>query len=182
MLTSRFVVFAVASALCFRAKDDGGGSGGGESLTLEERLTAAEGNVATLTSERDAAREDRNLVSANLAAATVERDSARRELATANASLAEITGERDVVRNELRTANELLDAMRAQAGNQAATITRLESACRLAGMDPGKLPTSAGGGEPVTADAVVKQMKAEADPKKRGELYNEFVRLTEGKK
>ncbi len=131
-----FSLGLVASALCFLSKSDDAGGGGAPAkpkATLEEQLTSARserdtanGLVASLTTERDTARSERDNLQTQFNVATAAATTANTERDTARGQVTGLTTERDTARNERDTARS--------------NVSRLETLCGVKGVDHRAVP------------------------------------------
>ena len=116
----------------FLAQDKGGGNGGGETPkgTLEQQLaqaqsdlTAAQGSITALTKERDDAKSEVTKITGQFTEATQTATNLQTKVAGLETQVTNLTG-------QLTQSNEKLTKAE---GN----VVRLESLCRIKGVNPG---------------------------------------------
>jgi len=104
--------------------------------TLEERLTAAESNVAGLTSKLVTVENERETARTSLAAMTTERDTLKTQFdgltATANQHLADL----NTARGQITTLTTERDNANTALATANGNVARLTSLCELKGINP----------------------------------------------
>lgn len=111
----------------FFTPDKGGEAGGSKTLSIEEQLTSAKTEIATLTSSN--------------ATLTKERDDARTETAnlksqfdSATQAARDAQSERDTARNELVIARQQITSISAERDAAKENVSRLETLCGVKGI------------------------------------------------
>jgi hypothetical protein len=159
------------------------GSEGGGGADVATQLVAAQGQITTLTGERDTARTqltalttERDTARTQLTAVTTERDTARTELSTANSRVTTLTSERDTARTELATANTRITTL---TTSQADFDSRLTAELVKHGVRPSGVTLPAG-----EKTGTAAQTGAQSDWRKGTNLTELAIaaRAAEGKK
>lgn len=151
----------------FLAKPDEGHGGDSTNLTIEQQLTAAQSQVATLTRERDQVRSDLAAAQASISSITGERDQALSDLANAQSQITTLTTDLNQARVDHAAALGNVNALTAERDTARTNLIRIESYCKLQGIDPAKLPAPGNNEQP---QSLTEQLANTSDPKERARL------------